>query len=182
MLSEARHGAHAAPKRFRHPVNGSLAGSRRTERPRNFKPRPPAGRHNKSPGWSCVSSGTLGKTKNISEPRSVAEWVAEAMASYFSWLSATRSLGASRLRLRLRLLHPHRSFGVLVILCTTPRVPLLTQLHPGQLYYRPAGRRGAEFRSPTAHQLLDKFQFSGQMPDMLPAACDSLENAACVHE
>ena len=46
----------------------------------------------------------------------------------------------------------------------------------------PAHRRGSDFRSPTAHQLLDKFQFSGQMPDMLPAACDSLENAACVHE
>ena len=41
---------------------------------------PRRGRHNNSPRWSCVSSGTLGKTNNISEPRSVAEWVAEASA------------------------------------------------------------------------------------------------------
>ncbi len=41
---------------------------------------PRRGRHNNSPGWSCVSSGTLGKMKNISEPRSVAEWVAEVSA------------------------------------------------------------------------------------------------------
>ena len=65
---------------------------------------PRRGRQNISPGWSCVSCGTLGKTKNISEPRSVAEWVAvrhgvgrepgdgKLWLSVLAALSATRSL------------------------------------------------------------------------------------------
>ena len=48
-----------------------------------------------------------------------------------------------------------------------PRVPLLTQLHPGLLYYRPAGGQGSEFRSPTAHRMPAKLKLI-EMRALLP--------------
>ena len=74
---------------------------------------PQRGRHNNSPKWSCGSSATLGKTKNLSEPRSIAEWVSEALAWWFSRAFPTPGLqprfpvsGLAPFRLRLRLPSP----------------------------------------------------------------------------
>ena len=130
---------------------------------------PRRGRQNISPGWSCVSCGTLGKTKNISEPRSVAEWVAarhgvgREPGDGKLWLSVLAALSATRsLRSGFRVyLTPNPAFGA-------SRLALLA-------CYALAGRRIAAPRwamilSPlraqisatlTLRKLLCKFQFIG---------------------
>ena len=60
------------------------------------------------PPWSRVQKFYLQNPKNRISQR-------------FPAVSAARSLGASRLRLRLRLLRPHRSLGALAIFALVPR-------------------------------------------------------------
>ena len=101
---------------------------------------PRRGRHNNSPGWSCVSSGTQGKMKNISEPRSVAEWVAEIAANILSH-SSFHPLAALGVLVNILLVTQGSGLRVSLRSLATPSQAAADAAAPWATIYRPPGSK-----------------------------------------